>query len=184
MNVAKSVIGLAVCALAAAAPAHADTLGLATLKHRAESGNVPDENQLGLDYLLGRGIEQDYAKARQWFEKAAAHHGPAAMYNLGLMRLHGLGIRQDDARAVAWFRKSANMHYVLAEYEMGYLYQNGIGVDQDIDHAKFFYGLAAYAGYRPAVLALIQIRGEEVLRRQDGNGGTAPVAAGPTDGGL
>lgn len=76
------------------------------------------------------------------------------------------------------------MHYVLAEYEMGYLYQNGIGVDKDIDHAKFFYSLAAYAGYRPAVLALIQIRGEQVLRRQDKNKGTAPVATRPTNGGL
>lgn len=184
MTLAKSVIGLAVCALAAAGPVHAHTLGLATLRDRAESGNVPSENRLGLDYLLGRGIEQNFSKARHWFEKAAAHHGPAAMYNLGLMRLRGLGVRQDDTKAVAWFRKSANMHYVLAEYEMGYLYQNGIGVDKSIGDAKFFYRLAAYAGYRPAVLALIQIRGEQMLRLKDENKGTAPVATGPTNGRL
>ncbi|MHB1951071.1 MAG: tetratricopeptide repeat protein [Acidiferrobacteraceae bacterium] len=184
MNLAKSVIGLAVCVLAAAGPVRADTPGLATLKDRAESGNVPSENRLGLDYLRGRGIEQNFSKARYWFEKAAAHHGPAAMYNLGLMRLRGLGVRQNEIKAVAWFRKSANMHYVLAEYAMGYVYQNGIGVGKDIRQAKLFYGLAAYAGYRPAVLALIQIRGEQVLRRKDENKGTAPVATRPTDGGL
>ncbi len=182
--VGKLLVVLAVLTLAAVGRAHADTLGLAGLERMAKSGNVPAENQLGLAYLRGNGIEQDFSKARYWFEKAAAHHGPAAMCNLGEMRLRGLGVRQDDAKAAAWFKKSADMHYVPAQYEMGYLYQNGIGVPKDLGQAQLYYELAAYAGYRPAALALAQIRGEQQLQGKNGNSGSIPVTAVPKSNNL
>ena len=40
--------------------------------------------RLGLLYQKGRGVEQDYAKAVQWFRKAADKNHPLAQYELGV----------------------------------------------------------------------------------------------------
>ena len=38
----------------------------------AEQGDAQAQLHLGLLYATGDGVPQDYAKARQWYEKAAA----------------------------------------------------------------------------------------------------------------
>ena len=40
-------------------------------------------NNLGWLYQAGHGVPQDYAKAREWYEKAAAKDNAQAMKNLG-----------------------------------------------------------------------------------------------------
>jgi TPR repeat protein len=47
-------------------------------KENAEKGNAEAQFNLGLMYAKGRGIDQDYAKARAWYEKAAAQGFPPA----------------------------------------------------------------------------------------------------------
>ena len=37
----------------------------------AQHGNAKGEYNLGAAYLTGKGVGQDYAIARQWFEKSA-----------------------------------------------------------------------------------------------------------------
>ena len=37
----------------------------------AEKGYVPAEAALGMLYVNGKGVEQNYAEARKWFVKAA-----------------------------------------------------------------------------------------------------------------
>lgn len=41
-------------------------------KQAALDGDVAAMNAIGILYYSGSGVEQDYAKAREWFEKAAA----------------------------------------------------------------------------------------------------------------
>ncbi len=159
------------CMIAVAGPALAETPGLSNLERRAEAGNAPAADLLGLSYLRGRGVEQDYAKAKYWFEKAAAHHGPAAMMNLGWMYLRGVGVPQDDVKAAAWFKKSSDLGWAPGQFWMGYMYQHGFGVNKDIEHAKLLYGLSAYSGFKPAIKALVQIKAEqdfETIHKDDG----------------
>jgi TPR repeat protein len=52
-------------------------------------------NNLGRFYEHGEGVPQDYGKAREWFEKAAAKDVAAAMYNLGVLFGNGEGVPQD-----------------------------------------------------------------------------------------
>ena len=46
---------------------------LADLKKRAAAGDAAAQFELGILYYYGQGVTQDYAQARAWFEKAAAH---------------------------------------------------------------------------------------------------------------
>jgi TPR repeat protein len=64
-------------------------------------------NDLGSLYHNGQGVPQDYAKAREWYEKAAAKDFALAMYNLGVLYENGYGVAQDYAKAREWFEKGA-----------------------------------------------------------------------------
>jgi TIR domain/Sel1 repeat len=61
----------------------------------------------GLLYDVGKGVPQDYAEARRWYEKAAAMGEPNAMTNIGLIYAQGKGVPQDYAEARRWFGKAA-----------------------------------------------------------------------------
>ena len=59
-------------------------------------------------YDNGQGVAQDYAKAREWYEKAAAKGDASAMSNLGLLYHNGQGVAQDYAKAREWYEKAAD----------------------------------------------------------------------------
>ena len=58
-------------------------------------------------YSAGLGVSQDYAKAKEWYEKAAAQGEVFAQYNLGEMYELGKGVAQDYAKAREWYEKAA-----------------------------------------------------------------------------
>ena len=53
------------------------------------------QHGLGIQYLEGKGVPQDYAEAAKWFLKAAEQDFPLAQFNLGLMYVGGIGVPQD-----------------------------------------------------------------------------------------
>ena len=96
---------------------------IADLRRKADQGDPEAQFGLGLAYSLGHGVPQDYAKARQWYEKAAAqgytdaHVGlkmladqgdPEAQFGLGLVYANGLyGVPQDFVKARQWYERAA-----------------------------------------------------------------------------
>ncbi len=58
-------------------------------------GNAMAQFNLGLMYVKGQGVPQNYDQARQCFEKAAAQGLADAQFNLGIMYYNGQGVRQD-----------------------------------------------------------------------------------------
>ena len=53
------------------------------------------------------GVQQDYQKARHWYEKAAAIGNAEAMSNLGVLFRAGRGVAQDYQQARYWYQKAA-----------------------------------------------------------------------------
>jgi hypothetical protein len=76
---------------------------------QAEGGDAEAQNYVGEIYLKGLGTEPDYARAAQWFEKAAAQGSRRARINLGYMYEQGLGIAQDTARALNLYRDASGI---------------------------------------------------------------------------
>jgi len=76
---------------------------------QAESGDPEAQNYVGEIYLKGLGTEPDYARAAQWFEKAAAQGSRRARINLGYMYEQGLGVSQDTARALNLYRDASGI---------------------------------------------------------------------------
>ncbi len=84
-------------------------------------------------------MPQDYAKAVEWYRKAAEQGYADAQYNLGHMYDKGEGVTQDYAKAMGWYRKAA----ADAQHNLGVMYGNGQGVPQDYAQAHMWYNLAA-----------------------------------------
>ena len=77
------------------------------LKQEAESGDAKSQLGLARKYYNGDDMPQDYAKAAEWYEKAAKQGIAMAQYNLGMMYQKGEGVTKDEAKAEEWLKKAA-----------------------------------------------------------------------------
>ncbi|WP_206442816.1 tetratricopeptide repeat protein [Aliarcobacter cryaerophilus] len=59
-------------------------------------------------YDSGRGVKQDYIKAKELYEKAANQGNTKAQFNLGGMYYDGHGVRQNKKIAKEWFGKACD----------------------------------------------------------------------------
>jgi tetratricopeptide (TPR) repeat protein len=110
--------------------------------------------RLGFLYANGYGVAQDYAKAREWYEKAADKGDGDAMTALGLLYDNGHGVAQDYAKAREWYEKAADKGDRLAMVHLGLLYEHGNGIAQDYAKAREWYGRAADKGEAAAMTLL------------------------------
>jgi TPR repeat protein len=80
--------------------------------------------QEGAMYHAGDGVEQNAAKAVDYFKKAAELGHAQAQYNLALCCMNGIGTEQSDTEAVKWLKKAAEQGIAEAYYPLGYCYYN------------------------------------------------------------
>lgn len=88
-------------------------------------------NNIGAMYQYGDGVEQDYGKALEWYEKACNFGNASAMHNIARMHYSGEGVEQDYAKALEWYEKAADLGNDMAMNNIGYMYHFGKGVEQD-----------------------------------------------------
>lgn len=110
----------------------------------ANEGNPQAQNMLGALYAQGWGVEQDFVKAREWYEKAAAGGSPRAYFNLARMYALGNGVEKDCDKAVELWRTPAEQGDPVAQVNVASLYMEGFEcMPQDSDEALRWYRLAA-----------------------------------------
>ncbi len=120
----------------------------------AKSGHFKAQNNLGVLYEDGRGVEQDLKQAVRWYTEAAESGLPAAQSNLARMYDNGLGADQDQAEAAHWYREAALQGHVKSQYRLGVMYDQGIGVGENPGRAAKWYRKAARQDNGPAQAAL------------------------------
>jgi TPR repeat protein len=126
----------------------------------AKHGDATAMYDLGVFFEKGYGVPQDYAKAREWFEKAAANDYADAMYNLGVLFGNGQGVQQDYAKAREWYEKAAAKDFLPAMINLGAMYE----MTQDYAKAREWYEKAAAKDFAPAMvnLGVLSANGEGV----------------------
>jgi len=139
---------------------------LAVFQAGAGLGDASSMRNIGILYQYGRGVAQDYAKAREWLEKAAHKGDPRAMTNLGALYAAGHGVAQDYAKAREWSEKAADKGSAPAMTNLGLLYANGQGVAKDYAKAREWFEKAADKGSAPAMnnLGLFYANGQGVAQ--------------------
>ncbi|ACE06259.1 hypothetical protein Aasi_0892 [Candidatus Amoebophilus asiaticus 5a2] len=86
-----------------------------------------------------KGVEKDYGKERERYEKAAEQGDIEAQYELGIIYANGLGIKQDYTRAKGWLEKAAEQGHRAAQFNLGWMYYHGQGVKWDDKKPKVCY---------------------------------------------
>ncbi|MDR3199784.1 MAG: sel1 repeat family protein [Planctomycetaceae bacterium] len=87
------------------------TEAVSWFRKAAEQGHVTAQNQLGVCFGNGIGVEQDWAEALKWYRKAANQGYAEAQCNLGVLYQNTEGYEN----AVKWFRKAAEQGHERAK---------------------------------------------------------------------
>ena len=69
---------------------------------------------MGMMYMKGQGVEQDYKNAGQWFRKASEKNISQAQYKLGDLYFKGRGVPKDFEYAYIWYSVGAAHEHKLS----------------------------------------------------------------------
>lgn len=125
----------------------------------ADKGNDPQAQiHLARMYLHGAGVDRDYARARDWLERAAGSGDVQAQILLAEFLTQGPDDLRDGAQALEWLEKAARPEAgrwrVEAWYRMGVIHAEGIGVERNPGEALGLLRLAADKFHPGALYAL------------------------------
>lgn len=118
----------------------------ADLESRAGKGDVEAQVALGLLYVKGEDVEQDFAEAKKWWDTAAKQGDASAQYYLGLMYARGDGGDKDMEAAKKQWESAAGQDHIGALYSLAMLYVEGEAVQGDYTEAGKYFLRAAELG--------------------------------------
>ncbi len=102
--------------------------------------------ELGVRFAGGNGVEQDYEKAKNLFEKAKRSNNQSAVNALGMMYVNGDGVDVDYEQALFLFNASTAAGSDIGMYNLAFMYENGYGTDVDLSTAEMYYKMSADMG--------------------------------------
>jgi tetratricopeptide (TPR) repeat protein len=104
----------------------------------AEKGDAAAQVELGILYYEGLADSRrpDYAKALEWFQRAADQGDAKAQDRIGLMYYSGKGVPQDFAQAAHWYQLAAQGGNYHARLQLSDMYQRGLGVPRDLSESR------------------------------------------------
>jgi TPR repeat protein len=74
---------------------------------KTDEGSPLPQYYLGMMYLKGQGVEQNYEEAGKWFRKAAENRLPQGQYRLAELYTEGEGVPRDYEFAYIWYSVGA-----------------------------------------------------------------------------
>ncbi|PWY92016.1 putative ubiquitin-protein ligase Sel1/Ubx2 [Aspergillus heteromorphus CBS 117.55] len=117
---------------------------------------------IGMMYLRGEGVEQNFATAMTWFRRGIANGDALCQHEIGLMHLHGYGVVQDAFRAASYFKAAAEQDFPASETRLGALF-----LDQgDVQTATRYFELAARWGWMEAFYYLAELSNNGIGRER------------------
>lgn len=116
-----------------------------------KAGDGISAYELGNMYYGGKGVEQDYNRALEWYLKGAELGCPGYMYYwIGCMYEDGKGCEKNAEKTIEYYMKGVKHRSAESARNLGRLYYNGIWVEKDYMKALFWYLKAEELGYKKA----------------------------------
>jgi uncharacterized protein len=134
-----------------------------SLLNKAEQGDFNTQCYIGHLYLSGKGVEQDFEKARYWYQRVIDQEGADAKivahanFIMGVLYKSGKGGKQCYKTAMQCFQIAAKQGYTDAHINIGLLYAKGLGVKRDYQQTLFWWQLAAEKGHPTAPRYVYQL---------------------------
>ncbi|MBC8871839.1 MAG: SEL1-like repeat protein [Planctomycetes bacterium] len=140
-----------------------DAQALNWLRRADQAGETSGTFFLAFMYRNGRGVEQDYAKAMELYERVRSLESAegkrkglwnVATESLASMHLNGQGISQDYEKAFALYQESADRGSLSAKHQVALMYYQGQGVEKNLGEAQRLFREAAEEGLDKAQVSL------------------------------
>ncbi len=113
----------------------------------ADRGEHAAQNNVGIAYRDGDGVDKDPTEAARWFRKSADQGFAPAEDNLAAAyRLPASGVPQDLPEALKLYRAAADQLDPIGLYNLGTMYEHGEGVPASITEAAKWYRSGAEQG--------------------------------------
>ena len=97
------------------------SVGPSSLRMAAAKGDASAEFEVGARLAEGKGTDQSFAEAIQWYQRSAQKGFAQAQYRLGTFYERGLGTKVDLARAAVWYKRAAEQGNVKAMHNLAVL---------------------------------------------------------------
>lgn len=81
---------------------------------RAERGDVDAMCKVGIDYLIGRGVEVDKNKGWDWVQRSAWLHNPDAQFLIGKLYSDGRDVPKHMGKSYFWLSLAARQGHKSA----------------------------------------------------------------------
>jgi hypothetical protein len=122
-------------------------------------------NDVGNDYLHGRGVGPDLGEALGWYRRAVAGGDLYAEKYLGDLYRLGLGVPQSDAEAIRLYELSAKQGYRHGETAFALMLLEGRSVPKDVERATTLLKQAAVQDDQEAIEKLAELARDAAARR-------------------
>ncbi len=117
------------------------------LLKKAKRGDASAQYSVGACYRDGDGVQQDYAEAFKWFEKAAKKGHGSALNEVGFAYEFGKGVEKNYEKAyLAYTKGITTTDNASCRANLGYMFEKGYYVKQDYSNAIKWYKEAAEMG--------------------------------------
>ncbi len=130
---------------------------MAAWKPLAKKNNPDALYNIGLLYMKGLGVDEDFRAAKHWFKQAAKYGSVDAAYNLGVMykkRRFGYPSSKD---ALYWWRQAAERGHPESQFNLGVMLAYGNGTGKDVSAALKLWQQAANQNNMSAIQTLAQV---------------------------
>lgn len=119
------------------------------LRDAAANGDSKALFEIGNNYMDGRGVSNDFAKAAEWYNLAAERGFAPAQYRIGNFYEKGLGLTRDLAKAKTYYQLAAEQGNASAMHNLAVLFAAGTdGVAPDNEAAARWFTQAAELGVK------------------------------------
>jgi uncharacterized protein len=147
------------------------------VSRKANAGDPVAQHELGIRYMLGRGIEPDTVKAAYWFAKASAQNMLSSRFNLGIFLYQGWGVPWNPFEAFRAFLSCAEAGMPEAQHIVGLFYTDNMVVPMDVERALYWVRKADEAKYKPAKEVLVELekRMQQAAAHAPGESGVTPL---------
>lgn len=123
-----------------------EALGPLELRQAAANGDARAQFEIAAIYTEGQAIEQDFAAAAKWYERAAAQSFVPAQYRLANLYEVGTGVEKDLEEARLWYQRAAEAGNRMAMHNLAALYAGGQLGEQQFELAAEWFERAANHG--------------------------------------
>jgi uncharacterized protein len=111
-------------------------------------------------FLNGRGVTQDFSRARYWCNESARHGEATGQYCLGYIYQRGLGVPASPKNAKRWYEAAAAQGNIASIRAVAQIDETGEGGKPDLVEAAAWYAKLAAANDRDALQHVTRLKSE------------------------